>query len=115
VSHVPLADEIIDTGEESALKQSKEDTRSHETGVVLHETLEDHSQRPEEHDESEPDARSCPLHHHVRRYLCRNIEWEEDGEAIIVLDALEVEVFLEMIETCIADVGAVEEAKPAVN
>lgn len=113
MSHIPLADEIVDTGKQSALKQSKEDACSHETGVVLDKALADHGQGPEEHDEGEPDARSKPLHHHVRGDLRGNVEREEDGKAVIVLDALEMQVFLEVVETCIADVRAVEETEPA--
>jgi hypothetical protein len=72
--------------------------------------LPDHSNRPKKHDECEPDGGPDALHHDVGGNLCCNVEGEQNGEAVIVLEAIEVEVAFEVVEAGVADVGAVEEA-----
>lgn len=72
--------------------------------------MPDHARGPEEHDEGEPDGWARALHHDVGRDFGGDVEGEENGEAVVVLEAVEVEVSFQMVETSIADVGAVEEA-----
>lgn len=72
--------------------------------------MPDHSNRPEEHNECEPDGGPDALHHDIRGNLGGDVEREENGEAVVVLEAVEVEVAFEMIQAGVADVCAVEEA-----
>jgi hypothetical protein len=71
--------------EQTAFEDTKKHSRCHQAGVVRDETLADHRQGPEEHNESEPNRRPGALHHHVRRDLSGDVEGKENGETVIVL------------------------------
>jgi hypothetical protein len=115
VPRVPLRDVVIHAGEQPALEDTQEHARRHQPGVVGHEALRDHGQRPEEHDEGEPDGGAGALHHYVGRDLGGDVEGEEDREAVVVLQAVQVQVLLEVVEARVADVGAVEEAEAGLG
>jgi hypothetical protein len=115
IPHIPLRDVEINPWEKPAFKHAEEYSRRHQARVVGHEALADHGERPEEHDERKPDGRACALHHHIRRYLCGYVERKKDGETVIVLEAVELEVSFEVVETGVADVGAVKKAEPVVH
>lgn len=57
-------------------------------------------------------AWSQPLHHDIAWNFRSDIERKQDCQAIIVLQAMKVEIFLEIVESCISNVGAVQEAQP---
>ena len=111
MSRIPLRDVVINARKEPSLEDAQEYSRCHQARVVLHEALSNHTCRPEEHDECEPDGRARALHHHVRRDFGGDVEGEEDGEAVIVLEAVEVEVSLQVIEARITDVRSIEKAQ----
>ncbi len=94
MSAVPLCDEVVDSREKAALKDAKEGAGRHETWIVLDKSLTDHRNGPHHHDESQPDTWPEALHHNVAWNFRRNVEREEDGKAIIVLQAMKVEVYL---------------------
>lgn len=91
---VPLRDVVVDAGEQAALEDAEEDPRGHQPPVALHEALADHRGAPADHDEREPQGGPEPLHHHVARDLRRDVEREEDREAVVVLEAVEAQVVL---------------------
>jgi hypothetical protein len=49
-------------------------------------------------------------HHHIAGDLCCDVEREKNGEAVVVLQAMELEIGFQMIQSRIANVGTVEEA-----
>jgi len=111
VSAVPLRDVVVDAWEETALKQAKEDACGEQAGVVLDKALADHTGGPADHDEGQPDGWPDALHHGVAGDLGRDVEWEEDGEAVVVLQTVQAQVLFEVVEAGVADVCAIEEAE----
>jgi len=111
VTHIPLGDEVIDARKQTAFENTQNDPRRHQAGVVLYEALTDHGDGPAEHDEGEPDGGASALHHHVGRDLGSDVEREQDGQAVVVLQSMELEILLQMVKTCIANVGAVQKAQ----
>jgi hypothetical protein len=108
---LPLRDVIIHTRKQPTLKHPQENSRSHKPRIVLDKPLTYHSHAPEEHDKRQPYRWPCPLHHDVRWYLSGDVKGKKHSETIIVLQAVEFEILLEMIEACVADVSAVQETQ----
>lgn len=97
-----------------ALEDTQEYACSHQARVIRYEALGDHRGRPKEHNERQPDRSPRPLEHGIAWYLNCYVEWEEDGEAIVVLQTMELKVLLEMVKTGIADVGSIEKTSAKI-
>jgi hypothetical protein len=105
ITHIPLRDIIV---------HAQEYPSRHQTRVIGHEALADHRERPEEHDKSKPYRRPRAFHHHVRRNLRSDIEREQNGKAVIILKTMELEILLKVIETGVANVGAIKKTQPVL-
>jgi hypothetical protein len=100
---------VVHAREQSSFECAKKNPGRHKSGVTLYKALADHTRGPSNHYECQPDRRPYTLHHDVRGYLSGNVEGEQDREAVVVLDADEVKVLLQIIEARISNVGPVEE------
>lgn len=93
MSRVPLCNVVIDSWEETAFEDAKENSGGHKAGVILHKTLAYHGDGPEDHDECEPDAGSYSFHHDVAGDFGCNVKGEQDSEAVIILKTVEFKIF----------------------
>lgn len=111
MTRIPHRDEITDAGEEAAFSDTEKDAAGKETSISMHEAHGDHDHAPRHHDGGDPDARSEALQDQITRDLGRDVEGEEDGKGIVVIQPAHVEVSLEVDESCVAHIGAVQEAE----
>lgn len=45
------------------------------------------------------------------KMFCLHVKWEENSKAVIVLQALQIEVLLEMVKPSISNIGAIQETQ----
>jgi hypothetical protein len=114
ITHIPLRDIIVHARKQATFERTQEYPSRHQTRVIGHEALADHRERPEEHDKSKPYRRPRAFHHHVRRNLRSDIEREQNGKAVIILKTMELEILLKVIETGVANVGAIKKTQPVL-
>jgi len=111
VAAVPLSEVEGDTGEETGLSGTEEDTSDKETLEVGDNTHKSHDNTPGDHDDRKPHGRTPGLHDHVGGNLAEDVEDEEDGEASGILGRVDVDVGGQTEEVGVTNVGTVEERK----
>jgi hypothetical protein len=105
---IPLGDVVVNSWKQTPFEQSKKDSRRHESWIILDETLADHRDGPEDHNESKPHAGSKTLHHHIAGNFGCDVERKENRQTIIVLKAMQLEIFLKIIQAGISNVGSIQ-------
>jgi hypothetical protein len=72
--------------------------------------LADHGRGPAYHNQGQPDRRTESLDSHIAWDLGGNVERKQYRQSIVVLDAFQVKVLFEMVESGVPDVGSVQKA-----
>ena len=108
MSTVPLCYVVVHSGEKAAFEYAEEYPSRHKARIVLDESLANHRSGPHHHNEGQPDTWPEALHHDVTWNFGRNVERKEDGKAVIVLQALQMEVSLQVVQSGISNIGAVQ-------
>lgn len=96
------------TGEETGLGQTEEDTRSEKSVVVLNDAHQGHDDAPGHHDGRQPPAGAELLEEQVAGDLEGSVGEEEDGQAPVVLGARHVQVLLETLDFGVANVSTLQ-------
>lgn len=99
---VPAGEVVVYAGKETGFGETEEETGGHEAVVVFAEAHEGHAETPEDHDDGEVDVGAHAFEEDVREGLEDGVGDEEDGQAHVVLRAVEVEVVCETFDFCIA-------------
>ena len=108
---IPHGNVKTDTREESTLSDAKEGATYEQTSKIVHQPHASHDQTPGDHDHRKPDTWTKALHHHVAWDFGRDIEWKENGQGNVVIQTLHTEINLQLDETRVSDIGAIEEAE----
>lgn len=109
MSAIPHSYVVVNSWKEATFEDTEEYSCCHKTRVLLDEALADHRHRPEYHDKSKPDARSEAFHHHVAGDFGGDVEREQNGETVVVLQAVESKILLEVVESGIPNVCTIQE------
>jgi hypothetical protein len=97
------------TWQQSTLCQSKKSPHSQKATIVANETKAHPNNAPSARQKCQPESRAEFFQHEVARQLSRNIEGEENSEAIGILSVRHADVFLESQNLGIANVRAIQE------
>lgn len=100
---------VVDTRKQASLGDSQEETARKQTLLVFNHTHKGHDGTPGEDDSGEEDARGPPLDSDVGERLKAGVRDEEDGQGIEVVARLHVKRLLDVCDTSITDVCAVQE------
>lgn len=108
---IPHGDKETDAGEETALGNAKEDTACKDATEVVYQAHASHDESPRDHDDSEPNAWTDALHHHVAWDFGRDVEGEENGKCDVVVETLHSEIDLQIDETRVTDIGTIKKTE----
>ena len=107
-SPVPAGEVVVDTREQASFCQAQEEPRGHQTLEVMAQAHGRHDYAPQDHDQRNENAGSKALEEHVGQGFGQCVGDEEDGQGSIVLATCHVEILLQAIQFCVADIGSVE-------
>lgn len=87
---------------------TEEETSGQDTSLVVAQAHGRHNNPPKDHDGGDEDAGLEPFQQDISERLEEGVGYEEDGERGVVVSTSHVQVLLQSVEPCVADIGSIE-------